>query len=141
MFSFSANRASKPIRALWLAAVTLPVVLPTLTATASSNSSISFNRDIRPILSDKCFRCHGPDANARKANLRLDLEEGARQALVPGRPDQSRVYLRITENDRARRMPPPESHLTLTQPQIDLIRRWIQQGAKYEKHWSLIPPT
>ncbi len=102
---------------------------------------------IQPILSNKCFRCHGADAKARMANLRLDTADGAyalyggKRAIAPGKPLLSRAYLRITEKNPALRMPPPSSHLALAPAEIELVRRWIEQGAKYEKHWSFIPPV
>ncbi len=105
---------------------------------------IEFNRDIRPILSDNCFACHGPDKNKRKADLRLDTEEGAfakrgeTVILVPGKPEQSELYRRITAHDEKLRMPKATFGKRLTPKQIDLIRQWIEQGAKWQKHWSLI---
>lgn len=102
---------------------------------------------VQPILSNKCFRCHGADAKARMANLRLDTADGAyapyrgKRAIVPGKPLLSRAYLRMTEKNPALRMPPVASHLSLTPPEIALVRTWIEQGAKYEKHWSFIPPV
>jgi mono/diheme cytochrome c family protein len=113
----------------------------------TNSKPISFARDIRPILSDKCFKCHGPDSIARMANLRLDTEKGAFADLngahpfVPGDPAKSLAYERMTSKDPAKRMPPPNSNRTLTQAQIELIRRWIQQGAQWQKHWSFIPPV
>lgn len=107
---------------------------------------IEFNRDIRPILSDTCYHCHGPDQAKRKANLRLDTEDGAfaardgRPALVPGNLAKSTLYQRITATDPVERMPPPDSGRKLTAAQIDLLRRWIEQGAKWQPHWSFIPP-
>ena len=111
--------------------------------------SVSYNFDIRPILSDKCLTCHGPDANKRKAGLRLDQAESAyhalkenptAHALVPGKPNSSEVFLRISSKDTAMVMPPPESNLKLTQHEIDLFEKWIAQGAKYEKHWAFVAP-
>ena len=113
--------------------------------TASVSEEVSYNFDIRPILSDKCFACHGPDANKREADLRLDLAEGAYAALkdnpnnfaiVPGSPEKSAVFHRITSADPNELMPPPESNLSLTQGEIDLIERWIAQGGAYETHWA-----
>lgn len=110
---------------------------------------ISYNFDIRPILSDKCLACHGPDANKREAGLRLDdpvsafaaLKDNPKvHAIVSGKPDESAVYLRITTEDTTLRMPPPASNLKLTQREIDLIGKWIEQGAKYEKHWAFVAP-
>ncbi len=108
---------------------------------------IKFNRDIRPILSDNCFVCHGPDNNLRKGKLRLDdakdafADRGGYKVLVPGKPRESELFLRITSDFRTEVMPPPNSKKQLSKEQIALIRDWINQGAKYEKHWSLIPPT
>ncbi len=110
---------------------------------------ISYNFDIRPILSDKCLACHGPDANKREAGLRLDIAEEAYRALkdnpgshaiVAGKPELSQAYLRITTEDTALLMPPPSSHLKLTTREISLIEKWIQQGAPYEKHWAFVAP-
>src|SRR5436853_5466775 len=91
---------------------------------------VEFNRDIRPILADNCFACHGPDKNQRKADLRLDSEEaaladrGGYQAITPGQPDKSALYHRITAVDKKERMPPAKTGKTLTERQIELIRRW-----------------
>ena len=114
-------------------------------------NSISYNRDIRPILSDKCFACHGPDANKRKAGLRLDQQAGAYAelkknkghfAIVPGSPEKSELISRIETNDPSLLMPLPESHLTrLNHDEINLFRRWIKDGAKYEKHWAFVAPV
>ncbi len=117
---------------------------------ALTPDSLDYNIHIRPILSDRCFKCHGPDANTRKANLRLDTREGALAALkdnpdahaiVPGDADQSEVYLRISSSDTSFRMPPLKSNLSLTKNEIDLIEKWIEQGAKYKPHWAFIPPA
>lgn len=110
---------------------------------------VSYNFDIRPILSDKCLACHGPDANKREAGLRLDDPESAfaalkdnpkAHALVAGKPELSAAYQRITTEDTSLRMPPPASNLKLTQREVDLIEKWIRQGAKYEKHWAFVAP-
>ncbi|HXG09872.1 MAG TPA: DUF1553 domain-containing protein [Gemmataceae bacterium] len=109
-------------------------------------ATVEFNRDIRPILSDACFQCHGPDRAKRKADLRLDTAEGAfadrggYHAIVPGKPDESELFRRITAADETERMPPPRSGPRLTERQVALIRRWLEQGARWQKHWSLIPP-
>src|SRR5439155_7201989 len=100
---------------------------------------VEFNRDIRPILADNCFACHGPDKNQRKANLRLDSEEealadrGGYQAIAPGKPDQSELYRRITVEDVKEHMPPAKSGKKLTKRQVELIHRWIEQGGKWQK--------
>jgi len=109
---------------------------------------VDFNRDIRPILSDSCFHCHGPDPSQRKADLRLDTEAGALAnlsgiaTLVPGKPDDSELFRRIASTDNGERMPPAKSgREPLTPRQIALVRKWIEQGAQWQKHWSLIPPV
>ena len=115
-------------------------------AAPASAEVVEFNRDIRPIVADNCFACHGPDKSQRKASLRLDSEEealadrGGYQAIAPGRPEKSELVRRITAEDVKERMPPAKSGKKLTQPQIELLRRWIEQGSKWQKHWSLIPP-
>ncbi|HEY3134719.1 MAG TPA: DUF1549 domain-containing protein, partial [Blastocatellia bacterium] len=109
----------------------------------SPTQPVDFNRDIRPILSDKCFACHGPDDGQRKARLRFDTREGAfakQGVIVPGDAAKSRLIERITAKDPAMRMPPPEAELTLSDKQIELLRRWIDEGAKWETHWAYIAP-
>src|SRR5690606_4673488 len=110
---------------------------------------VSYNLDIRPILSDNCFACHGPDANKREVGLRLDRSKDAYKALqenpdshaiVPGKPKASEAYLRISSNDESLIMPPPESNLKLSDREKKLIEKWIRQGAEYEPHWAFIPP-
>ena len=114
---------------------------------AAAEERVQFNRDIRPILSDACFHCHGPDSAQRKGGLRLDTEEGAfadrkgHPAVVAGKPEQSELIRRITANDAADLMPPVASGRKLTEPQRALLRRWIEQGAKWQPHWSFIPPV
>ncbi|HTD94296.1 MAG TPA: DUF1549 domain-containing protein, partial [Chitinophagaceae bacterium] len=112
--------------------------------------TISYNFHIRPILSDKCFKCHGPDANKRQAGLRLDIADSAFKplketkgafALVPGKPDESELYKRISSTDTSYMMPEPESHLgALSEYEVKLFRKWIEQGAKYESHWAFTAP-
>ena len=111
---------------------------------------VSYNFDIRPILSDKCFACHGPDANKREAGLRLDVAESAYAklkdnngvAIFPGKPEQSELYKRITSIDPEYQMPTPESHLgLLSEAEIGTVKKWIEQGAKYEKHWAFTAPV
>jgi hypothetical protein len=109
-------------------------------ANAAIAASPDFDRDIRPILSDKCFKCHGPDTEARQAELRLDTREGAIQSvIVPGKPNESELIARITSDDPDVHMPPPESKLALTAAEIEAIRRWIAAGAEYTEHWSFRP--
>jgi hypothetical protein len=107
---------------------------------------VDFNRDIRPILSDACYTCHGPSRSGRKANLRFDTQEGAfadlggYRAIVPGKLEESHLWQRVTAKAPAERMPPAKSGKQLTSRQIDLLRRWIEQGAKWQNHWAFIPP-
>jgi hypothetical protein len=108
---------------------------------AHAGDELSFNRDIRPILSDTCFFCHGPDSEHREADLRLDVEKLAKQdAIVPGDAGISELISRITTSDPDELMPPPESGKHLNQKQIDLLKRWINEGAIYEPHWSYVAP-
>jgi hypothetical protein len=112
--------------------------------------TVSYNYHIRPILSDKCFKCHGPDANKRAAHLRLDIADSAYApltetsgafAIIPGKPEASELYKRISSSDESYMMPSPEGHLgVLTPYEIALFKKWIQQGAKYETHWAFTPP-
>jgi len=107
---------------------------------------VSFDRDIRPIMSDTCFRCHGPDASSRMANMRLDIREEALKPkrngtpIVPGDIEHSEIIQRVFAKD-GRVMPPPFAHKELTEMQKNTIRRWVEQGAKYETHWSYVPVT
>ncbi len=113
----------------------------------ASTRPIDFNREIRPILSDKCFVCHGPDAPAKKIRLRLDTEAAAtadlgrgRRAIVPGDVEKSELVRRITAEDEAMRMPPSYAMHKLSQVESDLLIEWIRQGAKWQTHWAFIPP-
>lgn len=121
---------------------TLVVAVP---ASGRADDPVEFNRDVRPILSDACFNCHGFDAKARKAKLRLDVPEGAfteRNSgipIKPGDPKGSEVWARIASTDADIVMPPPSTNKKLTEAQKETIRKWIAQGAKYQKHWSFEP--
>ncbi len=113
---------------------------------AAGNGEVDFQRQVRPILSDNCFLCHGPDKGTRMVDLRLDLKDGVLgerkngRAVVPGKPDESLLIKRIYSENAAFRMPPVYSHKTLTQEQKDTLRRWIEQGAKWSQHWAFVPP-
>ncbi|MCB1097823.1 MAG: PSD1 domain-containing protein [Verrucomicrobiae bacterium] len=100
----------------------------------------SFNANIRPILQNKCFACHGPDKNARKADLRLDLREAALEVLAPGDPDSSAVLHRIREREVEDRMPPAETHKSISEEELATLTQWISEGAAYQDHWAFIPP-
>jgi hypothetical protein len=112
-----------------------------------SAGEIEFNRDIRPILSDKCFACHGPDHHTREAELRLDQRDDAvrdrdgHYAIAPGKPALSELVARITADDEFTVMPPPEINKPLTPEEIETLKTWIAEGAEYQEHWSLIPPV
>lgn len=105
-------------------------------------AKIQFNRDVRPILSENCFYCHGNDASHRKAKLRLDIREEAlkKEAFVPGNPDASELIKRIITNDSEDLMPPPDSHKKLSPEQKEILKRWIAQGVEYQNHWSYEKP-
>jgi len=112
-----------------------------------TTDTIDFNKQIRPILSDNCFACHGPDEKARKAKLRLDTKEGAfaalrsgGHALIPGKSGESELYKRLTTSEPTELMPPPKSTKKLNAEQIDLIKRWIDQGATWTEHWAYAAP-
>ncbi|MDB5322579.1 MAG: Protein of unknown function (DUF1553)/Protein of unknown function (DUF1549)/Planctomycete [Phycisphaerales bacterium] len=124
------------------------VNLPAIAAEPPLPATIDFNRDVRPILSDNCFFCHGPDKNKRKADLRLDTKEGlftpiekTRLPAVPGHPEQSEIYKRIITPDDDERMPDPKSGKHLTDQEIAVLKKWIEQGAQFKGHWSYIKPT
>src|SRR5262245_31860698 len=103
-------------------------------------AAVDFNRQVRPILSEHCFACHGPDEKTRKAKLRLDTKEGARGVLAAGKPEDSELVNRITESDPARIMPPPKKGKALKPEPIDLLRRWVKEGANWSEHWAFVPP-
>ncbi len=105
-----------------------------------ADEAVRFNRDIRPLLAQNCFRCHGPDEGNREADLRLDQEGGIRQAFKPGNLKPSEAWRRINSNDPDERMPPPGSELKLDPSQIAAIERWINQGATWQGHWAFITP-
>ena len=105
---------------------------------------VDFRRDVLPILSDKCFRCHGPDGAGRKADLRLDrqadLLRRADPLVVPGHADDSELVRRLLSDDDEERMPPPGANLALRPAEVDLLRRWVDEGATWQEHWAFVPP-
>ncbi|HEX4614147.1 MAG TPA: DUF1553 domain-containing protein, partial [Urbifossiella sp.] len=113
------------------------------TAAGQAPAKLEYNRDIRPILAENCFACHGPDSAARKADLRLDRRDDAVQsgAIVPGDPAKSSVIERVCSNEPSEVMPPPKTKKVVTEAQKQLLRRWVAEGAAYQPHWSLIAPT
>ncbi len=130
----------------------LLLAVPALFAPAEAQQAplpdkVEFNRDIRPILSENCAKCHGPDPKTRQGDVRLDTREGAfkeiekgKAALVAGKPEQSELWKRITSTDRDEKMPPAKTGKKLSKREIDLLRRWIEQGAEYQGHWAYIAP-
>lgn len=111
-------------------------------AAVVGQEQLRYNRDVRPILADACFACHGPDSAARQADLRLDQREAAIEmgAIAPGEPDDSEMIRRILSSDPDEIMPPPDSHKELTAAQKEGLRRWVAEGAEYQRHWAFIPP-
>ena len=132
------------LRPQFLAFLISVTALPTFTHAADPPT---YNRDIRPILAEHCFPCHGSDNRSRQADLRLDLPSAVQQpaasglpTIVPGQPALSELIRRLTTPDPALRMPPAETQRTLTASQIEMLRKWVAEGAAYEAHWALIPP-
>jgi len=121
----------------------LSLLAARLAGAAEEPRSLSYNRDIRPLLADKCFLCHGPDAKSRQAKLRLDQPESAleKKAIVPGKPEESEMVRRIFSGAPDRVMPPLKSHKTLAPAEKNLLRSWIAQGGRYERHWAYLPPA
>src|SRR3569833_3115911 len=110
---------------------------------AATSPTVDFDRQIRPILSDNCFACHGPDEQHRMAGLHFDTKEGAfgkPGVIVPGDSASSKLFQKISNPNKAMRMPPPYSNRTLTDAQIQTIKTWIDSGAKWETHWAFVPP-
>jgi mono/diheme cytochrome c family protein len=128
-------------------ALTLTLAVVPL-AGAAAETPVDFSRDVRPILSENCFACHGADPGKRKANLRLDVVEGATKpaksgaiAVVAGKPEQSELVKRITTADADDRMPPPDSNKHLTPDQVEILKRWVARGGEYKQHWSFVAPV
>jgi hypothetical protein len=134
----SPGRSRGPARLAVLVLALTPAALP-------AADKVDFTRDVLPILSDSCFPCHGPDAKTRKAGLRLDTRDGAfkkkkdRAMLVPGKSADSEVYRRVSSRDADEVMPPPDANRKLTPKQIDILRRWIDEGAAWGTHWAFAP--
>ncbi len=145
---------AKTFSLLLLASVSLATIVWNCTSSSAAETGaipdeVDYNFHIRPILSDRCFKCHGPDVSKQEAGLRLDTPEGAYAALkdnpkahaiVAGSLEQSEVYQRIIAKDTSVLMPPPSSNLKLSQHEVELIAKWIKQGAKYKPHWAFIAP-
>src|SRR4051812_5028500 len=136
------------LRALIAAALLLPgVAAQEDRPRVEVRDRVEFNRDIRPLLSENCTKCHGSDPKSRKGNLRFDTREGmfaevdkGRYAVVPGSLEKSELWKRITTADHDDLMPPAKSGKKLTKAQIEIFKRWIEQGAEWQGHWAFLPP-
>jgi hypothetical protein len=126
--------------ALPLAALSFLALLPAGPARGADAPPVRFSRDVLPILSENCFQCHGPDEKARKAKLRLDTQRGALSVVLPRESDGSKLMLRVTA-DPEHVMPPPKTGKKLSDKQIELLRRWIDEGAVWGKHWAYETPV
>src|SRR5215471_11347949 len=137
----------KPTERLSLFVFPLCISICAIVPAARAGDKLEYNRDVRPILSDNCFQCHGPDSAARQAGLRLDLRDSALKArpngtpIVPGRSADSLLYQRISDADASFRMPPSDSRKQLTAAQVALLKRWIDGGAPWKEHWAFQAPV
>src|SRR5258707_4633514 len=138
------------LAAFWLIAASLFARAATAAEkpSATGKPNVDFNQEIRPILSENCYKCHGPDDSARKAKLRFDIRDEAlkpaksgERAIVPGAPEKSQLVVRTGSKDADEVMPPPKSGKKLTPTQIELLRRWVEQGAPYATHSSYVKPV
>jgi len=120
-----------------------PILAALLAALPAFGAKVDYNEDVRPILSENCFYCHGPDGNKRKAKLRLDVRADAlaHKAFVPGDPEASDLIQRLSSTDSDEVMPPPDSHRTITPAQKEILKRWIAEGAEYKEHWAYVTPV
>src|SRR3954447_22780319 len=115
-------------------------------APAAERGGVDFAREVRPILAENCFECHGPDPRGRKGDLRLDTRDGVfgdrggYRLVVPGQPDESELIARVVSSDSDEVMPPPKSRRSLSPAQVERLRRWVAEGAAWEEHWSFSPP-
>ncbi|MDB5173795.1 MAG: hypothetical protein JWN51_2568, partial [Phycisphaerales bacterium] len=134
-------------RNLWQIPLAVACCLATC-ARSRAAAPVDFNRDVRPVLSENCFACHGPDQEKRKANLRLDVIDATTKpaksgtiAIVPKKPEESELLKRITSDDAEKHMPPAKTKKHLSAAQIDLLRRWVAEGASYPAHWAFTAPV
>ena len=140
-------RQSSAIAFPGLLCLAFVLLFPILSSHAASKPTVDYNRDIRPLLSENCYTCHGPDSEKRKAGLRLDLRDAAlselksgNHAIVPGDAAKSELVARITTRDDDDRMPPLKTGKTLKPEQIQTLQKWIAEGAQWKIHWSFVPP-
>jgi mono/diheme cytochrome c family protein len=132
------------VRLLFVSAAALVIAGLVELPNSAAQKALDFNRDIRPILSNNCFACHGPDEQQRKAKLRLDTKDGAfakTGVIVAKDAANSRLYKRIIHKDENAVMPPPATGHKLTEAQIALIKRWIDEGAQWNEHWAFVAPV
>jgi hypothetical protein len=131
-------------RVLWCVLLALGCASTPSLATAGAPGPVDFRRDILPLLSENCFLCHGPDSRTRKADLRLDIKEGALRAtdpvIVPGKSEESELIRRVISDDPDEVMPPRKSGKALKAHQVELLKRWIDEGASWSRHWAFEPP-
>ena len=138
----------KPSTFLVSASIALALVIADRAIAADVSAKVDFSKDIRPILSDRCFHCHGPDEKNRRGAFRLDQEDSAlgtaesgAHPIVRGKPEASELIRRITAQAADERMPPPDSNKTLSNHEIELLRRWIKEGAEWKQHWAFVRPV
>ena len=131
------------VNRLFVAFSLVALTMASVCSIADAVGTIQFNRDIRPILSENCFACHGPDASKRAAELRLDQRDAAvaKGAFVPRKPDESEIIRRIFSSDPDMVMPTPDSHKSLSPSQKELLKTWVAEGAEYQGHWAFLEPT
>jgi hypothetical protein len=137
-----------PAYVIRLAVMSLVLVTSARSAGAATDPVVDYSRDVRPILSQHCFKCHGVDDKARKGKLRLDERESALKAgksgelsIVPGKPDESELVRRILTDDEDEVMPPTSLKVKLTEQQKQTLKRWVAQGAEYKPHWAFAVPA
>src|SRR5437763_15142164 len=132
------HRTARLVVALLVCVLLIPTARP-----AEPARKVDFSRDIRPILSDNCFACHGPDPKARKADLRLDTKADllGSGTVVPGKAGESELVKRVTSADPAEVMPPPKSIKKLRPEQVAILKRWVDEGAKWGQHWAFVKPV
>ena len=121
--------------------LSLAVAFAAVAGQARAADAPDFNRDVRPILADHCFACHGPDEKARKADLRLDLRKDAVESLSPGKPADSELIRRLLSKDESEVMPPPKFGKPVKPEQVEILKKWIAAGAEYKGHWAFDKPT
>ena len=133
--------STRPLLTRLALASALVLFLSSFATAQPALPTVDFNRDVRPILSNNCFACHGPDDKERKADLRLDTREGIAAAVTPGKPDASELVKRVTSPDLGELMPPPKSGKVLSRRERDILTQWVKSGAAFATHWSYVKPV